>query len=61
MYFSRVTSKDITFDDPESWCMRIHLELYDLIEGDYEKLMRVVLDTPFISVMMMIRNKMTTR
>ena len=48
MCFSGVDSKDITFGDPDCRCIRVQQELYDAIEGDCEKLVRVLLDTPLM-------------
>ena len=50
MYFSRIDSKDITFDDPVKRCIRVYRDLYTRVEDHNEQNARVFLDTRLLRI-----------
>lgn len=50
MYFSRIDSKDITFDDPVKRCIRVYRDLYTRVEDDNEQKARVFSDTRLLRI-----------
>ena len=50
MYFSGEKGEHITFDDPDSRCIRTNPDIYSSVQNDNERNARVFLDTPLLRI-----------